>query len=86
MKPPSSTTSHFSELFAVLMNKLLNAETKARVRERKPLGSDASRCVRAQMLDALEDTGSELTFVYHSIIRGNKGRGMVNAIAKPWPR
>jgi hypothetical protein len=56
------------------------AETNHSVLERRPLGSEISLYI---ITEGTRDTWhGMLTTVYHSIMRGNKGRGIVNALPR----
>lgn len=74
--------SHLWGFEVDLYSKPRIAETKRRVRDKKPPGSEDSLCKTNQLLPwrmVLWEAVTMLTCVYHSIIRGNRGRGMVNA-------
>lgn len=76
---PSSTISHFCGFFAgVLKRKFRVPETRRSVRAKEPSGYADSRYTPLSGLPG--STGMpQLTTVYHSIIRGNSGRGIVKA-------
>ena len=77
---PNSTISHFCGFFAgVLKRRFRVLETMRSVLARKPSGYADSRCHGSLSASSASIKTPQLTTVYHSIIRGNSGRGIVKA-------